>query len=129
MLNTTRPPFRMLAHGCEAFASSGWRHWRTPGDRQPDFVLRPCRPDASGTPIRGEVALDSLGPDDNHCRVDEAWQRPTQDISCRETGYEDTMMPGLLNAAATQSLTQKPAVRLIVDHHRLLSEPTTAAQP
>src|SRR4051794_5244177 len=48
----------------------------TPGDREPDIVLRPRRPDAPVAPVRGEVALDGLGADDDHGSSNEPrWRR------------------------------------------------------
>jgi hypothetical protein len=43
---------------------------RTPGDTQPDLVLRSRRPNSSGTPMLGEVSLDGLGADDDHRHIE-----------------------------------------------------------
>ena len=37
-----------------------------PRDRQPDYILGPCSPGPSGALMRGEVALDGLGANDDH---------------------------------------------------------------
>ena len=68
----------MLARGCDTLHILGAGPSGTPGDGEPDIVLRPRRPDAPVAPVRGEVALDELGADDDHGSSNEPRRRRRQ---------------------------------------------------